>query len=243
MCTIAIIINSCFKFYNTTIEPIIKSAENAKIPSENIYVVVGESDEETDIIYNGRYNIIFCKYVNEAYNSAIYFTQTQRGIQEINKYTHFFYTQDTTDFLDCFWEKINKYALVCDSYIKLEHICSKNIGFFNVKWFLENKTDLLSYYVNYDKNLILKYKSAEFPNKELIYGKFNNLAQWLNEDCLFMFDGNGGTPLGKTFENNVTRYMINKYNNGDRLANVYNEPGIIKYQKNWGQSSDWDITL
>ena len=243
MSSVAIIINSCYKFYKSTIDNIIQSSKKAKIPSENIYIVVGECDEETDLIYNGEYNIVFVKYVNESFNSAIYFTQTKRGISEISKYTHIFYTQDTSEFLDHFWEKIKFYSEDCNSYIKLENACSKNIGLFNVKWFLENKTELMSFYINYDKNLILNYKSAEFPNKELIYSKFNNLPRWLNEDALFIFDGNGGQPLGKIFINNKQMYMVSKYSNEKRLATVYYEPGIIKYQKNWGQSSNWDLTL
>ena len=90
ICNVAIIVNSNYNFYETTIEPLIISSKKANIPSANIYVVVGECDHETDIIKKNDYNIIFCKYVNIDYNGIIYFTQTERGLAELNMYTHFF---------------------------------------------------------------------------------------------------------------------------------------------------------
>ncbi len=241
MYNIAVVINSCLKFYKTTVDIAIASAKKANIPPANIYVVVGECDEDKDMEFNGDYNIVFCRYVNEAYNASIYFTQTQKGIDEIKKYTHLFYTQDTTEFLENFWENINRYAEHCDDYIKMENIYSKNIAMFNVKWLIENKTELLSYYVNYDKTLIMDYKGGNYKNKDVIYSKFDNLAQWLNEDCLHIF--NKGVPVGKFFLNpQKNTFLIKKYNDEFRLATVYNNPGIIKYQKNWGQG-DWNLTL
>lgn len=240
---IAVIINSCEKFYKTTIPSIIESVRRTNIPMKHVYVVVGECDTYSGIIREGDYNLIFCRYVNEAYNSAIFFSQTEDGIHEINKYTHFFYTQDTTEFLPHFWEKITQAARDCDTYIKIEHKYSKNIGFFNTKWFLDNKSDLMKHYVNYDRSLILQYKDGSFPNKDEIYAKFKGLAEFLNEDCMFMhtpsFD-----PLGRVFQNNSKpRFLVKKYSDEDRLATVYENPGIIKYQKNWGQGGGWKLTL
>jgi hypothetical protein len=79
--------------------------------------------------------------------------------------------------------------------------------------------------------------SPIFNNKKVIYQKFNSLPEFLNEDALFSFDGNGGVPLGDVFYNiEIKRYMVNGpyIKNEPRLANVYKNPGIIKYQKNWG---------
>jgi hypothetical protein len=248
--SVAVLINSCEKFWNTTMDVIIPSAKKANIPGRDIFIIVGECDEERDIEYNeeGGFNIVYCRYVNEAYNTAIYFTQHPKGRDIISQYSHLFYTQDTSSFMEHFWDKINLYAPQCDSYIKLQYQCAKTIGLFNVQWLLDNKTDLLSYYVNYDKSLILKYKDGDFPNKELIYTKFNNLPQWLNEDALFMFDGNGGYPIGHYFINpDIKTYVKTIYNGGGlRKASIFVEPGIIKYQKNWGQygpDAGWDLTL
>jgi len=242
MSSIAIIINSCQKFYETTIDKIIDSAKKANIPSSHIYIIVGECEEDIEMTFTGNYNIVFCKYVNEAYNSAIYFTQTKKGREEIQKYSHFFYTQDTTMFLEHFWDRIQSYVEVCSSYIKLEELYSKNIGFFNVEWFLENKTELMSYYVNYDKSRIMDYKAGDFPNKDLIYNKFNHLARWLNEDCLYLF-GPNHEPLGYSFTNPTKDiFMVKIYSEEERRATVYENPGIIKYQKNWGQGG-WNLNL
>jgi hypothetical protein len=239
---IAILINSCYKYHNTTINQIIDSAKKAKIPSDNIYIVVGESDNETDIMKYNDYNIVFCKFVNIDYNAIIYFTQTKIGLNELSKYTHFFYIHDTALFLDCFWEKINKYSINCDTYIKLEEIGTKNIGLFNTQWFISNKSELFSYYINYDKSLQLKYKDGDFPNKDFIYSKFNNLANWLNEDCMFLFDN--GKPIGNVFINNDKHvYYTKKYSDQERRATVYNEPGVEKFQINYIGNGIWNLEL
>ena len=242
MTSIAIIINSCEKYYRNTIDPIIESSKKAKIPAENIYIVVGDSSYETDIIKKEDYNIVFCRFTNIDYNGVIYFSQTERGFNELKKYTHFFYTHDTTCFMDCFWEKILNYSINCNEYIKLQNIATKNIGLLNVEWFIYNKKELFSYYINYDKSLLLEYKDGSFPNKDIIYSKFNNLPRWLNEDCLFLFDNY--EPLGMVFDNaEIPTYIIKKYTDTDRMASEYNEPGIIKYQANWGQGGSWNLEL
>jgi len=240
--SVAVIVNSCEKFYKTTLNLFIQSAIKANIPKHNIYFVVGECNEETDIIKEEYYNIIFCKYTNIDYNGIIYFTQTERGINELQKYTHFFYTHDTTFLMDHFWEKIINYSQNCDSYIKLQEISSKNIGLINVEWFIKNKKELFSYYINYNKSLLLEYKSANFPNKELIYSNFKNLPKWLNEDAIFSFTENF-EPTGDFFKNNILLFKQAVYNNTERLGTVYNEPGIIKFQANWGQCDDWNLQL
>ena len=247
--SVAIIINSCYKFHKSTIEHIINSAKIAQIPSQNIYIVVGESDEETDIIKENDYNIVYCKFVNIDYNGIIYFTQTERGLNELKKYTHFFYMHDTCLFKDFFWDKIVNYSKDCNEYIKLENIWTKNIGLFNVNWFIENKKDLFKHFINYDKELALTYKKGDFPNKDFIYYSFNCLLpEFLCEDSVFSFERNNENgyidPIGTTFKNDdKPRYFVSMYNQDQRLATEYNEPGIIKYQKNWGNVNPSPLDL
>jgi hypothetical protein len=117
------------------------------------------------------------------------------------------------------------------------------MGLFNVEWFLANKCELFSYYINYDKNLRMLYKSADFPNRDEIYSKFNNLARWLNEDCMFIFTPDF-TPIGDVFPNTVREYMTCVYSNDPRLAMVYEMPGLIKYQRNfYGVPNGWKLNL
>ena len=240
--SIAVIINSCEGYYKKTAPVIIESAKLAGNPPQNIYIVVGECDYESNIEFRGDHNIVFCRYVNIDYNGVIYFTQTERGLRELKKYDLFFYTHDTSEFLPEFWKNIQNYSNT-KQYVKLEYISSKNIGLLNVKWFLENRKELFSYYINYDKSRRLEYKSGEFKNKDFIYSKYNNLARWLNEDCIFLFENNTN-PLGDFFpDKGKPQYMEKKYSNEERLATVYKEPGLILYQKNYGQSSQWILTL
>jgi hypothetical protein len=228
-----------------TIEFIVKSAKNANIPSSNLYIVVGENATDTNIEKKNDYNIAFCRFVNIDYNGILYFTQTNNGLTELKKYTHFFYIHDTCVFLPCFWENMQKYALTCNQYIKIKPYTSKNIGLFNVSWFIENKKELLNYFINYEISLKLNYKAGLFTNTNEIYAKYNNLPKWLNEDALFLFTHNF-TPLGDVFPNNVSiTYFANIYSNQKRLATVYKEPGIIKYQKNWdlNEQTPWNLSL
>jgi hypothetical protein len=240
MPSVAVIINSCHKFHEVTIPTIIASAKN--IPAENIYVVVGESDKETDIVQTDTHNIVYCKYVNIDFNGYIYFTQTARGLEELNKYTHFFYIHDTSLFMDHFWEKINRYAETCDSYIKQEEQHTKNMGLFNVKWFIHNRSELLSHYTNTDKTLALKYKEGNFHNKDYILSRFKNIGHNLNENSIFYHTSNG-YPFGEFFQNPNKRSVIEKkYSGEDRMRTEYDEPGIVKFQKNWGQGG-WNLQL
>ena len=63
------------------------------------------------IIRNNDYNIIFCKYCNIDHNAILYFTQTQEGVNELKKYTHFFYMHDTSEFKNDFYDNILNYIL------------------------------------------------------------------------------------------------------------------------------------
>jgi hypothetical protein len=236
----ALFINSCYKFYTTTLPSLIESAKIGGVPALDIYVVVGESPEDTEFTFNGEYNIAFCRYTNEAYTAAVFFTQTQIGLSALSKYTHFFYMHDTCRILPGFWDKIYTHLHTCDSYIKLRPTYSKTIGLFNKDWFLENKKELMSYYANTCKELIMQYKDGDFPNKDEIYSKFSNLSDYLNEDCLFMFKD--FVPIGRFFVNEKVEYFADVYGT-TRLVSEYKDPGILKFQKNWGQGGGWKLDL
>lgn len=241
MVQIAIIVNSCFEFYEKTIDVLIASAKKAGVPTGYIYVVVGQSDVDSEIISKDGYNIVFCRYVNIDYNGVIYFTQTDTGLEELQNFTHFFYVHDTCTFMDGFWKNINIAALNCDSYIKLERGGSKNMALFNVQWFIESKKDLLSYFINYDKTLQLKYKGGQYVNKSLIFDKYKNLPRNLNEGSVFIFPEESSSS--RVFRNEVTNYMSTLYSSEERRAIVFKNPGIIKYQKNWGLPVAWNLKL
>lgn len=238
MMSIALVINSCYKFHETTLPRIVESARLAGVPGSRIYAVVGESEADTDIIFNGQYNVVFTRYTNVDYSAAVYFTQSERGRSELSKYTHFFYIHDTCKILPEFWTNLHQYS--CQSYIKLQEFYSKTIGFFNTAWFLKNKTDLMKYYANTNRDLYMQYKSGDFPNKAEIYKMFKNLGEILNEDCLFLFDR--FIPTGPYFANKTIRQFIENVYGTPRMVSEYSQPGIQKFQKNWGQGG-WNVEL
>ena len=247
----ALIINSCEKFHKKTIPLIIESAFSAGIPKNQIYVVVGECQEadehaaplNTISVTHLGFNIVYVPYVNIDYNAIIYFTQTEAGWKELNKYTHFFYIHDTCEFYPYFWEIINIEAPKCHSYIKLKKDSSKNIGLVHVEWFAKHKKDLFQYYINLDKGLLMHYKNGHFPNHDEIRARFQGLPPHLNEDSLFDFDETF-KPKGHYFFNEKEVYEYNFIYGGKiRMVARYETPGITKYQANWGQNDDWDWNI
>jgi beta-1,4-mannosyl-glycoprotein beta-1,4-N-acetylglucosaminyltransferase len=237
--SVAIIVNSCMKYHQTTLPIIVDSARKAGIPFRNLYIVVGESDENTIDLSNG-YTLIFSRLVVDS--GMCHFTQTSHGIAELKQYTHFFYTHDTSVFLEPFWKNIQKHADNCSSYIKMQPIASKSIGFFNVDWILKNKKEVLSYFTITDKDLAFRFKIGDIPNEDEIR-KFPNIHTYLNEDVVFEYK-DGRTPMGDTFQNNITTYLVKQYSDQIRLASVYEDPGLIKFQANFNISEyGWRLTL
>ena len=249
---VALIVNTCQAFYETTIPPFVASAQKAGVPSEHMYVVVGESENSTEIqtAESQTHQIARCPYKNIDYNAAIYLTQTHAGQELLGRYDYFFYIHDTAELMEHFWEKINQYAQTCvekqSPYIKLAPTHTKNIGLLSTKWFLqrESQTHFFQSIVNTDSSLKRDYKTGNFPNKQWLYDNIQGLCPWnLGEDCLFVYDGQ--EPVGEWFHNHVDRYITHLYGSSEpRLASIYKEPGLIKYQKNWGQpGADWSMSL
>jgi hypothetical protein len=233
------------KYHSTTIPILVESAKKASIPLRNLYIVVGEANENRVDSTNG-YTVIFTRFVVEGNNGVVYFTQTSHGLQELKQYTHFFYTHDTTVFLEQFWKNIENHAMTCATYIKVEETYSKSIGFLNVDWFLKNKKELFSYLANTDKTLLFNYKSGEnYPRESQIRSLFPNLFVFLNEDIIFEYKDGIITINGHTFKNTIKRYHVKQYGGIDRLANVYEDPGLIKFQANYDLKScgGWRLTL
>jgi len=244
--SVAVIVNSCMKYHTTTLKYVLESAKKAGIPFRNLYIVVGEADENK-IDTSNEYTLIFTRFACEGNTAMVYFTQTSHGIQELKRYTHLFYTSDTTVFLESFWKNIQCHAITCSSYIKIEENFSKGIGLLNVDWVFVNKKKLFSYLVNTDKSLVYNIKSAEnFPREAVIRSLIPNFYHtWMNEDLMFDF-GPDQQPIGDVFQNTVNRYLIKQYSDQERLANVYEDPGLIKFQSNFdvpNLGKEWRFTL
>jgi beta-1,4-mannosyl-glycoprotein beta-1,4-N-acetylglucosaminyltransferase len=242
----AVIVNSCTKYYKQTLPYILESAKKADIPFRNLYFVVGEADENSFDTTN-EYTLIFTRHACEGNTAMVFFTQTNQGLQELKKYTHFFYTSDTVVFLESFWKNIERHTMNCPKYIKIEKQFSKSIGLINIDWFLKNKRELFRYLVNTDKSLVYNIKSSKnFPREETIRSLFPNFNhKWMNEDLMFDL-GPGEEPLGDVFQNTVDRYLTKQYSDQERLANVYQDPGLIKFQVNHdvpNLGKEWIFTL
>jgi hypothetical protein len=264
---VALIVNTCDAYYRKTIPWFIQHAIQSKIQPEDILVVVGESETNNPLLFQihcpsaspdvpqttgpetapeTQYNRVFCPYVNIDFNAAIFLSQTQQGRKWISEYTHFFYLHDTTQCLPQLGDRLAHWAPSCSSYIKLQATHTKNIGLFNTMWFLDTKSEFLSAIINTDHSKKMDYKCGEFPNKRWIYENISGMCPWnLNEDTLFLYCPNTEQPIGEYFHNHVDYYYTHLFDSPDvRLASIYNEPGIVKFQRNWGQPGEgWKMTL
>ena len=239
---IALIVNSCWSYYAKSLPVFLTSAMRANVPFEDIYVVVGDCEEERPMSVDeiDEYNVVFCRYINIYFNAAIYFTQTDTGRTILQQYTHFFYLHDTTELLPDFWQRMYIYAKECCSYMALQPICSKNTGLFQVQWFLDNKRELLSYIVNYDVSKKMDLKHGRFENETEIRERFTKLPKILNEDLLIEMD-----PQAKFYfpQDNNEVFFDNKYGGVTRRATLFPDVGMIKYQANWGQSEQFCLDI
>jgi hypothetical protein len=65
----------------------------------------------------------------------------------------------------------------------------------------------------------------------------------LNEDLIFNY-GPERQPIGDVFENTINRYLVKQYSDQERLASVYEDPGLIKFQANYSLANGgWKLTL
>jgi hypothetical protein len=66
----------------------------------------------------------------------------------------------------------------------------------------------------------------------------------LNEDAVFEYKDRI-TPVGDAFQNTINRYLVKQYSDQTRLANVYEDPGLIKFQANYDLAAHggWKLTL
>jgi hypothetical protein len=239
---LCVIVNSCKDYYETTIPILLDSAKTAGIPFSRIFIVVGEMNDaggssatspirSTDrFVTSDGVSLIFCPYVNIDYNAAIYFTQTNIGLQTLSQYTHFFYVHDTVEFMEGFWGTMLDHATRCTSFIKSVPMYTQNIGLINVQWFLENKKNMFAAFMNTDLSWKANYKASEYKNGEIIRQIFRGLPpEYLGEDAMFWFDEKGN-PVGEYFQGAADEhYIIQKYSGEARNAAVYNTMRVIKY--------------
>jgi hypothetical protein len=241
---IALIINSCWSYHTKALPVLLASAKEANVPFEDIYVVVGDCTEEDrpiGIETTHGYQTVFCRYINIDFNAAIYFTQTDTGRTMLQQYTHFFYLHDTTELLPHFWQNMHVHAKNCPKYLALESSASKNMGLFQVQWFLDNRRELLSYIVNYDASKKMDMKYGRFDQENLIRERFTKLPFVLNEDLLVEM-GPGGAEFSFP-QDNLYVFFTKKYGESVRLGTCYPEVGLIKYQANWGQSEQFCLDI
>jgi hypothetical protein len=241
---VAVVVNSCQSYYQVAVPTLLQSARVAGIPLTDIYVVVG--DAETDIPDTvvpgpeGGYHLIFTRYINIDFNGVMYMTQTEAGRQTLAHYTHFFYVHDTVEFLPHFWERMGVYVAEGEQYIYLLPQAGKNIGLFEVAWFMEHKAGLLAMLANTDPAKKVDYKHGRFENEAAIRAAYPMLPHTLNEDVLVWMNPEAGC----VFPNQeYARFQVAKYGGAMRLATVYQEPGLVKYQANWGQSPVFRLDL
>ena len=196
----AIVINSCLKYYSTTL-PIIIEKLNLK---EDVFCVVGESDVNYDCTYN-EVKTFFRTWGNMDNNGLIWVVK--HGKNELKNYEWIFYMHDTCIPLLNFFENIEQ---TIDTFgynhdaIKLNNV-SMSIGYYKLSklWSVDVSEYILST-INYNKDSVSIKKIK------------NNV-----EDVIFNFIGTkcynmGILPVTKEDEQNIygtdTKRVIENWN-------------------------------
>lgn len=241
--SLAIVINSCLKFHETTLPVLEDSFRRSSIPLEHVYVIVGEADEERTTTDRG-YTVIYTRYVNVDNTAAVYLTQTDIGRQILASYTHIFYTHDTVYFMESFWPTVSARLDECTSYIKLRERSSLSTGLFRTEWLLSARSTILRCLANTDRSKVLAHKGSTLENESEIRSLYVHPPLYLNEDACFDVDSESN-PTGPFFMQDAsTTYSTNLYDTTPRLAMVFPVPGLIKFQRNYGGvPNGWSLDL
>ena len=179
-------------------------------------------------------NIIYTNFVNIDYNGIMYFTQTEKGFEIFQKYTHFFYIHDTAEFLENFMDIINASIPDCTSCKRAVNGFSQSTGLINTQWFITNRKKVFSYLINYDHSLKDHLKHGKSLDK-LESEEFKTLTKSLNirndnynEDYFFEFIDNN--HIGPYFADNIEETKISKKYSSNNRMSIYNyKLGIVKH--------------
>jgi hypothetical protein len=93
---------------------------------------------------------------------------------------------------------------------------------------------------NTDPAKKVDYKHGRFDCEAAIRAAYPMLPHTLNEDVLVWMNPEAGCVFPNL---EYARFQVAKYGGAMRLATVYQEPGLIKYQANWGQSPVFRLDL
>lgn len=218
MCSI--VVNSCKDYYDKTVQPLITSLEEANIPKERIFVVVGDCDTNEEQIIDGI-QYIFRRYSNMDNNGIMWITQENPSCLE----DWIIYLHDTSLVVKDFWQKsldiINDPSNNEVSCIRLYANHSMGMGFYKKEWMYSNHV------MNYMKAIVNEDKSKRQELK-------NNLD--LLEDTLFKYAIRTANGICKTLVNEYKVVERDRKMYGTdipRIVEYYESPGIYKIKANW----------
>jgi hypothetical protein len=231
---IAVVINSCLS-YSNAIQSLLNSLNAANVPSDSIFVVLGESPEDKGPVIEKNVNYLFRRWSNIDNNAMISIC-----LENIcNSYDWIVYLHDTCLVTEDFWAKtimnIVSYENKFDC-IAIHSPYSMGIGYYSVQWLQSQPVrEYMMHLVNYDVTTEKKIQMK------------NNLD--LLEDTLFKFAYR--TNVGKFTHlqvQQINKEVTDIYGNTiPRLEEYYPNAGIRKLKANYGQPSvgngQWIFTL
>jgi len=217
---ISIVINTCFEYKDKTLEPLLKTLQDAQVPKDCIHIVVGQCQNDED------YEVDGIKYHNRRWynvdnNAMLWLTQ-----ERVLKTKWVVYLHDTSKVADYFWSSCQDVVSRCQDYdgIKLYMDFSMGMGFYQTEYlYREDVVSFMGNLMNYDKAKLLEIK--------------NNLD--MMEDTLFKYGmRNNYKIVSLANQYRVINKDFKMYGTETpRIVEFYEIPGIYKIKANYGQSS------
>jgi len=214
MSHIAFVINSCSKYYETTVPILLASMDECKIDRKNIFIIVGgEADAEEQ-----RDQHFFVKYNNVDNNALIWASETD----VLGDYEWIFYLHDTCTVTETFLDKANSCLITYKdaNAVKIHGPFSMCIGFYRLN-VLRQLKDAMQHMKNFDTSpaAVLNVKNS---CEDQVFYLIQNLVGQL---CTI-------PNVYNVVENDVMKYGTDIH----RIVEFYDMPGIYKYKGNHGHA-------
>lgn len=219
-----ILVNSCLKFYKTTLPPLLESLRNDGVPRDLVHVVIGEADERrSEVIDDVHHHYVPYASMD---NNALIWAALDDGVAQPGDW--WFYLHDTCTVERGFWGKVT--AKVSDA--------SFSTTFRAARVLPTNSMCIGLYVVEALRHATTRAELKRVTNldrsPERILALKRNLAEV--EDFVFNIIAKHAKVHVFANQYRATETSQHPYGtNTKRIREDYPDPGIVKWKANWGK--------
>lgn len=220
--SIAILVNSCDKYADKTLPPLLLSLRQAGVRADTVFVVVGESPTHVDQTSDDedyRVHVALRPYVNVDNNAFVWLVESENRTRIVDNFDWIFYTHDTTLVTPAFLANLTK---MCEATapdvvaLKINKEESMSIGLYRPEaiWAVRDEIRAL--------------KNTRPDIKQMVKQSC--------EDSVFDMLAGVGTVDHMHNPLKNTAPAVNAYGTDTiRILETWDAPGLIKFKANWNQ--------